>query len=417
MGGVVVWRVMSDAPHDVRVPRRSVTGMVTAVVAVGVLAEGLDGPTLPATSAMVVSGLLALFALVFADARPIWAFTAATVSLIVSATFGVISALRPEHTFGTLEFLLLSTALLRTIMLHPPRRVIVAAGAVAVAIGALPRRLLDHPRDAQAVAQDGPTQTVLIGLLTLWVLLVAMFGLYLGLLERRRADADRLRRQAERLDHARDLHDFIAHHVTAIVAQTRAIRYVTQTGSAPPTADLDALHGDNERSGIQALASTHTLVNALRDDTPRTAVTHRNLDDMLTAVAADFPAVGPALSVHVDDDLATRRLPADSLDAIHHTVLEALTNVLRHTTDTTTVAIRIRPANQQPNLAEVTVTNDGKPAATALPAGGFGLAGLAERVAALGGHLTAGPFDTGWRVTARVPLVRTPATHARTPAA
>ena len=64
--------------------------------------------------------------------------------------------------------------------------------------------------------------------------------------------------------------------------------------------------------------------------------------------------------------------------------------------------IEIRRAG---DAAEVEVINDGAPEAAAAP--GYGLTGMAERVAAAGGALGAGPAGEGrWRVAARLPLRR-----------
>ncbi|MFG1606319.1 sensor histidine kinase [Actinoplanes sp. NPDC049265] len=404
---------------------------MAAAAAVLVILEAMAGPTMLAKAGLAAAGLLALYAVVGTDARPIAVATAAGVSLLVSAAFASVPALRPEVTTGVGEFLLLSAALVRMIVRGPLRRAALSAATVAVALVASPVRLLGHPRDDRAIAQDaGLTRPDLATFILCWILLISLLGLYLSALERRRADADRLVRQAERLAQARDLHDFVAHHVTAIVAQTKAIRYVGGTDARPSPADMDAMLAGIERSGVQALTSMRTLVGSLRDDTGPAVLRHRTLDDLLAAVVEQFPRTGPAPTVHIDEALAGRPLPADSLDAIHHTVLEALTNVLRHTTGVSRIDIRIRPAEDRPDLSEVSVRNDGEPAPSTFPAGGFGLTGLAERVQALGGSLSAGPVPPsdapttadpasvqpaggtsetavgrGWQVTALVPLV------------
>ncbi|WP_431728456.1 sensor histidine kinase [Verrucosispora sp. TAA-831] len=383
-------------------PRRSqrvTAGLLAVVAAALVVLEGLDGPTLPATLGLIVSGLLAVAVVLLAEARPIALAVAAAVSLAVSITFGLIPTLRPEHTFGVVELAVLSVAVIRLVMQHPIRHAAGPAALAILAIAVLPSRVLLHPVNAGTMAQYGDLVVVA---LTAWVLFLALLGLYLRLLERRRVDLDRLARQAERMDHARDLHDYVAHHVTAIVAQTRAIRFVTSSGAAPSAEDLDELLAGVEQAGGQALTSMRTLVGLLRDETATPAPAHGTLDEMLTAVTGTLPPGHPTPTVSVDEALAHRSLPDATLDAAHHTVLEALTNVLRHTTEVTRIDIRIRA--DRPDLAEVSIRNDGKPSGSPLPAGGFGLTGLGERVRAAGGELSAGPDESGWQVTATLPI-------------
>ncbi|BAL93181.1 putative two-component system sensor kinase [Actinoplanes missouriensis 431] len=384
-----------------RGPQRVAAVLFAAVVAALVVAEGLDGPTLPAKLGVIASGLLAVAVLLLAEARPSAVAAAAALSLTVSVACALVPALRLEHTFGIVEFAALSVTVIRLVMQHPIRRAAGPAALTILAIGLLPLRVFLHPVNVRTLSQDGALVAMV---LTAWVLFVALLGLYLRLLERRRVDADRLARQAERLDQARDLHDYVAHHVTAIVAQTQAIRFVTSSGAAPSAEDLDRLLIGVEQAGGQALTSMRTLVGILRDETPATAPAHGTLDEMLTAVTGSLPPGHPTPVVSVDESLSHLRLPDATLDAAHHTVLEALTNVLRHTTGTTRIDIGVRVRPGRSGLAEVSVRNDGQAAVSPLPAGGFGLTGLSERVRAAGGELTAGPVTGGWQVTAVLPI-------------
>lgn len=373
-----------------------------AVVVAGlVVVEGLDGPTLPATIGIIASGLSAVAVVLLAEARPAAVAAAAAVSVTVSVICGLAPAMRPEHTFGIVEFAALSVAVIRLVMQHPIVRAAGPAALTMLAIGLLPVRVFLHPANVRTLSQDGGLVVIV---LAAWVLFVALLGLYLRLLERRRVDADRLARQSERLDHARDLHDYVAHHVTAIVAQTRAIRFVTGSGAAPSPDDLDALLADIEKAGGQALTSMRTLVGILRDEAPPTTPAPGTLGEMLATVTGTLPPGYPAPDIAVDESLTQLTLPAATLDAAHHTVLEALTNVLRHTTGTTRIDIRIRAHPDRLGLAEVSVRNDGKAAVSAMPTGGFGLTGLSERVRAAGGEFSAGPVASGWQVTAVLPV-------------
>ncbi|MBW0106969.1 ATP-binding protein, partial [Pseudonocardia sp. KRD291] len=83
---------------------------------------------------------------------------------------------------------------------------------------------------------------------------------------------------------------------------------------------------------------------------------------------------------------------------------EALTNVRRHASGASTVEVELHMRDEH---LQVTVRNDGVVQERPLPGGGggFGLAGMGERVAALGGELAAGPTGPGvWTVAARLPI-------------
>ncbi len=99
-------------------------------------------------------------------------------------------------------------------------------------------------------------------------------------------------------------------------------------------------------------------------------------------------------------------LPGPVDAALGWVVREATTNVLRHS-GARSVTVQLA---EHDGRAELTVTDDGAGGAVPVPvpgrAAGAGLAGLQERVGALGGELTAGPVDGGgYRVRASVPLV------------
>jgi len=88
---------------------------------------------------------------------------------------------------------------------------------------------------------------------------------------------------------------------------------------------------------------------------------------------------------------------------IHRMVKEALTNALRYAQDATEVRVRI---DTGPEAIDVTVTDNGRPAAPSPSiGGGVGLTGIRERAAAFGGTSEAGPLrGGGWRTHARIPL-------------
>lgn len=232
------------------------------------------------------------------------------------------------------------------------------------------------------------------------VLVGASSGVYLRLLDRRARVAEEAARSDERAELARELHDLVAHHVTAIVVQAQA---ATVVSGRDPDAAVAAL-GRIEHAGRDALVSMRRLVGALRaggDEAAPTAppVGLAGLDDLVaTTTAAGVP-------VELRVDPAARSGVADAVAASAvRIVREALTNVLRHADSATAVEVDVR---REGGTLVVVVTDDGRPQpAPRQDHRGFGLVGMAERAALLGGTLSAGPVPPpahGWQVRAVLP--------------
>jgi signal transduction histidine kinase len=217
-------------------------------------------------------------------------------------------------------------------------------------------------------------------------------GMYSRSIALRRAENARATRQSERDAIARELHDLVAHHVTGIVVQAQAARLVA---AERPDIAADAL-SSIERAGADALSSMRAMVGALRtdrDDAPIAPTA--TLDDVRElATSGSIP-----LPVVVSLDSAAERLPSSVMASLHRIAIEALTNAGRHGTGATTVDVAVACGPQDVTLS---VTNDG--AVVTDRQQGFGLVGIAERVAALGGQFEAGPRPAGgWAVTAVLP--------------
>lgn len=144
---------------------------------------------------------------------------------------------------------LLVIAVYRVVATVPPRPAAVVACSAGVAQGSLVLSRLDDPDPLGAAA------AVLFTALPSAAAggLAAARRVAAGQRERRRQDA----RREERLALARDLHDFVAHDVTAIVVQAQAAQVAT-------TADADVL-GAIEQAGQRALAAMDRAIGALRD--------------------------------------------------------------------------------------------------------------------------------------------------------
>ncbi len=220
-------------------------------------------------------------------------------------------------------------------------------------------------------------------------------GVYARSIERRRSEEARATRQSERDAIARELHDLVAHHVTGIVVQAQAARLVA---AARPDVTAHAL-SSIERAGADALSSMRAMVGALRADRGGAPIAPTaTLDDIRQLATSG----GTAPRVVVSLDPAADRLPSSVTASLHRIAIEALANARRHGTGARTVDVAVACDPQHVMLSN---TTDGAVVTDRQP--GFGLVGIAERVAALGGRFEAGPRPTGgWAVTAVLPARR-----------
>lgn len=195
-------------------------------------------------------------------------------------------------------------------------------------------------------------------------------------------------RQLERERLARDLHDTVAHHLTAIAITAQAGLAVARTR---PEAAHDALRRIDEEA-TRTLAETRQVLRMLRtDDEPA----DRPLDD-LAGLAAPAGA-GPEVEVVIDDDLD---LAPTVAAAVQRIARESVANARRHATGATLVRVQV---DSKPGMVELTVTDNGH--ATTTDGQGFGIVGMTERAELVGGRLTAGPaIGGGWKVSALLPV-------------
>jgi signal transduction histidine kinase len=112
-------------------------------------------------------------------------------------------------------------------------------------------------------------------------------------------------------------------------------------------------------------------------------------------------AKAAGVDAHADVRINGYAIPIAVEQAGFRIVQEALTNVMRHA-EASRVLVTLRV---DPDSLQIDVTDDGRGAAAVTPSTkGHGLHGMRERAAALGGEVTAGPAEPGWRVHARLPL-------------
>jgi signal transduction histidine kinase len=230
-------------------------------------------------------------------------------------------------------------------------------------------------------------------------------GVYLRILEGSRVRAMDAVRYEQRAEFARDLHDFIAHHVTGIVVQAQGAKFIAEQDPKRVLLALEQI----EQAGAETMASMRRMVGVLRDpqsepDAPLAPVA--GVPD-LPALLDQFNAVdGPLARLHLDGP--SDGLPVEVSTSAYRVVMEALTNVRQHASGARVADVWIR---RTPEWLLVRVANDGGPPAartvTVRDRPGYGLVGLTERVRAVGGRITSGPgIEGGWVVDAAFPLER-----------
>jgi signal transduction histidine kinase len=192
---------------------------------------------------------------------------------------------------------------------------------------------------------------------------------------------------AERARIARELHDVVTHHVTAMVVQAGAAQYAAEAPDPVVTA-LTSI-GDTGRA---ALAELRQLLDVLNSDSdPDTAIP--GVGAVRDLVERTRTGRQP---IDLIEDGDQRALPAAVGLAVYRVVQEGLTNAVKYAAGQPTVI----QVGQRDGRVEVEVANQASPVPLSTDArralsGGRGLAGLRDRVGALGGELTAGPQPDG----------------------
>ncbi|MFF4289286.1 sensor histidine kinase [Streptomyces sp. NPDC001633] len=345
--------------------------------------------------------------------------------------------------FETVALLVLLGRAVRQV---PGSRVGLVGGLTGAAAVLLPLRFTLH------APHTGLKESIFVAALAFFpAACAAGVGLYLRSLDTRRAHAVALARREQRLEVARDLHDFVAHEVTGIVLEVQAAQFTdpppaTSTTNAPNPPHLQHQHQERhqerqeqhrallariEQAGLRALESMDRTVAALR-----TAESHERSDAKEGSAGNESPPNGnepPPTRPHGLTDLpelvdrfssmtpaevtleltelsctgtGTHSLTREAEDTAYRVVLEALTNVRRHAPRADRVEVFVgRTAD---HTLKISVTNTaGRATSVRSPrqGGGTGLTALAERVSALGGTLEAGPHTNGkgWHVRCLLP--------------
>ncbi len=197
----------------------------------------------------------------------------------------------------------------------------------------------------------------------------------------------------ERARIARELHDVVAHAISVVVVQARGGRKVMDHDREETRRAFDAI----ERTGEQALGEMRRLLGMLREGDPTTVRAPQPSLARLDALAEAMRASGLPVEVSVEGD-PVELAPGVDL-AAYRIAQEALTNALKHAGP----AVARVQVTYDADAVCIAVTDDGKGGDNGSCTGN-GLVGVRERVAVVGGELTAGPLDGGgFGVSARLP--------------
>lgn len=225
------------------------------------------------------------------------------------------------------------------------------------------------------------------------LLFAPLLGLEIRFYSRWREQQIQNAKAGEREMIARELHDTVAHHVSAIVIQAQAGLAVAKTS---PEAAITALEVVEEQAA-RTLEEMRSMVGTLRDADAASLAPQAGVHDI--ARLDDTSQEAPRVKVELTGDLTDLRQSVDA--ALYRVAQESITNATRHARNAKTVSVRI---DGQRDSIQLTVADDGERVSNADAQSGYGLLGMAERTKLLGGSFAAGPGSRrGWVVNATIP--------------
>ncbi len=218
---------------------------------------------------------------------------------------------------------------------------------------------------------------------------------------RRDVELEQARRRSveERSRIARELHDVVAHSMSVVHMQAESAPF--RVADLPPAARAEfAAIAETSRT---ALREMRQLLGTLRADTAAERAPQPGLDDLPALVRAT-QAAGIPVALQLDEGASGGTIDPLARLAAYRVVQEALGNVARHAPGAETAVTVVR----RDAVLAVEVVNAAPPRDTVaiVPPddGGFGLTGMRERVAALGGTIDHGPLPSGgFRVRVTLP--------------
>ncbi len=346
--------------------------LLAGVFAVAALAEGMLRPDLPWRLLVTVLALAMVPALLWRRERPL---LAVLIGWGIAGLLSILQLATHSRDIG-LYAMMVVLILLYSIVRWGSGKEILLGTAFVTVIGAL----------GMYAASAGLADAVGGSILSISIVaLAAVFRYRAELWERQQREI----RNEERVALARELHDTVAHHVSAIAVQAQAGGVVAAVAPEKAAEVLAAIESEASRT----LAEMRSMVRVLRDDdavySPGPGVA--DLPDLARADAT------PTVEVSLHGSLSGLPQPVDT--ALYRLAQESLTNALRHARGATCVTIEVSRAG---GIVRLRVADDGTTAVRS--ESGFGLLGMAERAALLAGSLTAGPRpEGGWVVEAVLP--------------
>ena len=218
----------------------------------------------------------------------------------------------------------------------------------------------------------------------------------------RNSEIERIASQ-ERTRIARDIHDVVAHHVSAMVINAQAAEHVAD---AQPEKLRPAVRSVIS-NGQEALTAMRRAVKVLRADGPHAyEAAAVPFDEAMQQLVARVRDTGLTVSTSLADDV---RLTPSAEIAVLQISQEALTNVMIHS-DASEVKLTLAKYG---DAVQLSVTDNGSEDLAqgivgrrllGVGDGGSGIQGMRERAQALDGILEAGRVEHGWRTSALMPL-------------
>lgn len=374
---VTAWRSLWHEPRPAHAPPVGrVDWLLVGVFAVAALVEGTVRPDLTWRPLVTVLALVLIPALLWRRDRPL------TAALVGWGVAGLLSILQLITDAGDLDLYAMMAVLILLYALvrwGSGREIALGTAFVAVVVA-----LGMYATSAGWADVFGGTVLVL-----LVVALAAVFRIRADLWRRQQREI----RNQERVALARELHDTVAHHVSAIAVQAQAGGVVAGLQPEKAAEVLAAIESEASRT----LAEMRSMVRMLRTDEDVAYSPQRGVADLPALARADATLT---VEVSLDGGLTRLARPVDA--ALYRLAQESLTNAVRHAQSATCIAIDVR---RQGDAVRLRVSDDGQIEPGAAPEPGFGLLGMAERAQLLGGSLSAGPApEGGWVVEAVLPV-------------
>jgi signal transduction histidine kinase len=346
---------------------------------------------------MTMWGVRALIGTLLASALLLrrWPLAALAVTLGGSVASMV---LQPRPTYAVVVLACVASLEVCYIAATRSRRVSVTGAAMAAAGLLIPVLAVPSLGSLRGGSLGGSP----IHLVTIAVLLFTIIAWLIGhSIRQAQARAELLRAQtalAERLRIARELHDIVAHSIGVIAIQAGSGRSVFD---ARPDEARDALAAieDASRETLSGLRRMMTGLRSAEHEPGREPAPLGPAPGLAGIERLAATTLDAGVRVEVDWRGSREPLPADIDLSAFRIIQEAVTNVVRHAgTDRCQVGI-----DQQDGQLSIEVTDSGHGGS---PAGtGYGITGMRERAALLGGDFSAGPRPGGgFRITARLPL-------------